>query len=125
MKCKNCNKEFIKTRVNVDGQIYCSIICRNQAAIKRQKNKIISDYVGNEIPYKKEIVGKLPIVKETIIENSNGIYQNKYEVKIEDFTIKIMDYKKAFIDIDDISIYIDNSENKNIVVTSKKVNVKN
>ena len=125
MKCKNCNKEFIKTRVNVDGQIYCSISCRNQAAIKRQKNKIISDYVSNEIPYKKEIVGKLPIVKETIIENSNGIYQNKYEVKIEDFTIKIMDYKKAFIDIDDISIYIDNSENKNIVVTSKHVNVKN
>lgn len=147
MKCKICNKEFIKTRPNVDGQIYCTITCRNIAAKNRQYNKIIKDYANTEIDeydqfvnkldylekslytqteisYKKEIVGKIPVVKETLIENLNGEIQSKYEVKIEDFIIKIIDSKKCFIDIDDISIYIDNSENKNIVVTYKHFNVK-
>ena len=128
MKCKNCNKEFIKTRINVDGQIYCTVACRNAEAKNRQNNIIITDYadfVKNEIPFKKEIVGKIPIVKESLFENLNGEIYSKYEVKIEDFIFKIIDNKKCFIDIDDISIYIDNSENKNIVVTSKHITLKN
>ena len=44
MNCNECNIEFTPTRINVEGQKYCSIKCRNLSAQKRQREKIISNY---------------------------------------------------------------------------------
>jgi len=40
MKCNECDIEFTPTRLNVEGQKYCSIKCRNLSAQKRRYEKI-------------------------------------------------------------------------------------
>jgi len=56
MNCNECNIEFTPTRLNVEGQKYCSIRCRNLAAQKRQREKIISNYQKeNEVTISNDI----------------------------------------------------------------------
>ena len=44
MKCNQCDIEFTPTRLNVEGQKYCSIKCRNLSAQKRRYEKIAQEY---------------------------------------------------------------------------------
>jgi chromosome segregation ATPase len=48
MKCNECDIEFIPTRLNVEGQKYCSIKCRNLSAQKRRYEKIAQEYQSSK-----------------------------------------------------------------------------
>lgn len=50
-KCKNCSNEF-EPKNNIRGheQLYCSMKCRNQAAVKRRESRLMSNsnLISNE-----------------------------------------------------------------------------
>jgi hypothetical protein len=71
MNCNECNIEFTPTRINVEGQKYCSIKCRNLSAQKRQREKIISNYQKeNEVA-----------VSDSIGKNNIDNRENEYSTR--------------------------------------------
>jgi hypothetical protein len=62
MKCNECNIEFTPTRLNVEGQKYCSIKCRNLSAQKRRYEKIAQEYQSKQSNDLRE--SPLPIIEE-------------------------------------------------------------
>ena len=78
MKCKECDIEFTPTRLNVEGQKYCSIKCRNLSAQKRRYEKIAQEYQST---------------KENTI--SNNIGENNRENREIEFTAKPNYYRES------------------------------
>ena len=78
MKCNECNIEFTPTRLNVEGQKYCSIKCRNSSAQKRRYEKIAQEYQST---------------KENTI--SNNIGENNRENREIEFTAKPNYYRES------------------------------
>jgi hypothetical protein len=62
MKCNECDIEFTPTRLNVEGQKYCSIKCRNLSAQKRRYEKIAQEYQSKESNDIRE--SDVPIIRE-------------------------------------------------------------
>ena len=78
MKCNECDIEFTPTRLNVEGQKYCSIKCRNLSAQKRRYEKIAQEYQST---------------KENTI--SNNIGENNRENREIEFTAKPNYYRES------------------------------
>jgi len=78
MKCNECDIEFTPTRLNVEGQKYCSIKCRNSSAQKRRYEKIAQEYQNS---------------KENSI--SNVIGENNRENREIEFTTKPNYYRES------------------------------
>ena len=78
MKCNECDIEFTPTRLNVEGQKYCSIKCRNLSAQKRRYEKIAQEYQST---------------KENSI--SNNIGENNRENREIEFTGKPNYYRES------------------------------
>jgi len=62
MKCNECDIEFIPTRLNVEGQKYCSIKCRNLSAQKRRYEKIAQEYQSKQPNDNRE--SPMPVIGE-------------------------------------------------------------
>jgi len=62
MKCNQCDIEFIPTRLNVEGQKYCSIKCRNLSAQKRRYEKIAQEYQSKQPNNSRE--SPMPVIGE-------------------------------------------------------------
>lgn len=62
MKCNECDIEFTPTRLNVEGQKYCSIKCRNLSAQKRRYEKIAQEYQSKQPNDIRE--SDMPIIRE-------------------------------------------------------------
>jgi len=62
MKCNQCDMEFTPTRLNVEGQKYCSIKCRNLSAQKRRYEKIAQEYQSKQPNDNRESV--MPVIGE-------------------------------------------------------------
>jgi len=67
MKCNQCDIEFIPTRLNVEGQKYCSIKCRNLSAQKRRYEKIAQEYQSKQPNDNRE--SDMPIIAENSRED--------------------------------------------------------
>jgi hypothetical protein len=67
MKCNECDIEFTPTRLNVEGQKYCSIKCRNLSAQKRRYEKIAQEYQSKKPNDNRE--NTMPIIGENNTEN--------------------------------------------------------
>lgn len=78
MKCNECDIEFTPTRLNVEGQKYCSIKCRNLSAQKRRYEKIAQEYQST---------------KENTI--SNNIGENSRENREIEFTPRTNYYRES------------------------------
>ena len=78
MNCNECNIEFTPTRLNVEGQKYCSIKCRNSSAQKRRYEKIAQEYQST---------------KENTI--SNNIGKNNRDNREIEFTAKPNYYRES------------------------------
>jgi len=62
MKCNECDIEFTPTRLNVEGQKYCSIKCRNLSAQKRRYEKIAQEYQSKQPNDNRE--SPMPVIGE-------------------------------------------------------------
>ena len=62
MKCYECDMEFTPTRLNVEGQKYCSVKCRNLSAQKRRYEKIAQEYQSKKSNDIRE--SSIPIIAE-------------------------------------------------------------
>jgi hypothetical protein len=60
---------------------------------------------------------KQPQVTKIVKKNSEGEKYSIYEIKVGSFNIRVSDKEAAHIDIDDLSVYIDNSTNERLVYT--------
>jgi len=63
MKCYECDMEFTPTRLNVEGQKYCSVKCRNLSAQKRRYEKIAQEYQSKQPNDNRE--SSIPVIEET------------------------------------------------------------
>jgi hypothetical protein len=68
MKCNECNIEFTPTRLNVEGQKYCSIKCRNLSAQKRRYEKIAQEYQSKQPNDNRE--SPMPVIGENNRESN-------------------------------------------------------
>ena len=67
MNCNECNIEFTPTRLNVEGQKYCSIKCRNSSAQKRRYEKIAQEYQSKQPNDNRESI--MPVIEKNNREN--------------------------------------------------------
>jgi chromosome segregation ATPase len=67
MKCNECDIEFTPTRLNVEGQKYCSIKCRNSSAQKRRYEKIAQEYQSKQPNDNRESI--MPVIEKNNREN--------------------------------------------------------
>ena len=65
---------------------------------------------------------KQPQVTKIVKKDSEGKKYSVYKIKVGGFNIRVTDKKVAHIDIDDLSVYIDNSTNERLIYTQINLN---